>query len=302
MNADPTINTTVFEVKRFLKKETFLEQSPTQANDGVRTAWRAVQGKTNARPAQVRRIYSEWEPSKEDAAFIASTFPGAEFSYSFSRPTDDAWEEAFRDASRAMQAASGEPPVSAAPERRPHGEPVLFPVLRTYEAGDGFAGAIVHRVVGADLAVFLAHVGSTPSGTIGIDYMMRNSVEPSAQSLNGLFETAWQNMGNGLQVNVQEGGGERVFALSHPRGMGASALCLPDFYDQAHSWLGREELFVAFTDPDNLFVTLPNSPAAAELRQAVEQSGYWGAVALTPACYHLNRSGLRQVAVRTAPA
>jgi hypothetical protein len=302
MNADLTINITVFEVKRFLKKETFLEQSPTQASDGVKAAWRAVQSKTNARPAQVRRIYSEWQPSQEDAAFISSTFPGAAVSYSFSRPADDAWEEAFRDASRAMQAASGKSPVSAAPERRPPAEAALFPVLRTYEAGDGFAKAIVHRVVGADLAVFLAHVGPTLNGTIGIDYVMRNSVELSAQSLNGLFEMAWQNIGNGLQVNVQEGSGERVFALSHPRGMGASALCLPDFYDQARSWLGREELFVAFTDPDNLFVTLPNSPAADKLRQAVEQSRYWGAVALTPACYHLSKSGLRQVTVRTAPA
>ena len=90
MDIDPSRNTIVFEVKRLLKKkETFIEQSPTRADDGIRTAWRAVQKKTGASPAQVQQIYSEWGASEEDAMFLVATYPKAKFSYSFARPSDD---------------------------------------------------------------------------------------------------------------------------------------------------------------------------------------------------------------------
>jgi hypothetical protein len=300
MNTDPKVNCVVFEVKRLWKKETFVEEALTQADDGIMMAWRAVQSKTGARPSQVRRIFSEWEPSAEDMVFISDTFPRAEVSYSFSRPSADGWEEAFQEVSRALQAEAAGQLASEFQERRDKGEAPLFPILRTYEPGDVFAETVVHRSIGADLAVFLAHVGSTPRNTIGIDYVMRNSIDASEETINGLFETAWQNLRSGLQVSVGEAAGEKIFTFSHPSNMAASALCLPDFYDQVRSWLGQEEVFVAFTDPANLFVALPDSQVAEKLRQAVEHSDYWGAVALTPACYCLNSSGMRRVAARAA--
>ena len=295
MNADPTVNTIIFEVKRLLKTEKFIEQSPTQAHDGIRAAWRAVQRKTSARPAQVSRIYSEWEPSPAESAFLSATFPGAGVYFSFSRPTEDEWAPALQSASQTMLGASGE-----APTPQPRSEAALFPVLRDYAANDGFARTIVHRAVGTDLAVFLAHVGPTPRGTIGIDYVMQKNVGPSAESVNGLFEAAWRNLGTALQIDVREAEGGQVLSVTHPSGMASGALSLPDFYEQACSWVGREEVFAAFPDPDTLFLTAPGSPAVGRLRQAVEQSQYWGAVALTPACCLLSRSGLRRVAVRPA--
>ena len=52
MNIDPTRNTIVFEIEHHGKKEPFIEQSPTQANDGIQTAWQIVQRKTGAQVAQ----------------------------------------------------------------------------------------------------------------------------------------------------------------------------------------------------------------------------------------------------------
>src|SRR5262249_19444076 len=159
---------------------------------------------------------------------------------------------------------------------------------RTYEPGDVFAEAIVHRAVGADLAVFLAYAGTTPRGTIGIDYVMRSSVDTSEAAVTQMFETAWQNVRSGLQVDAHEAEGVKIFAFSHPSDMATSALGLPEFYEQARGWLGQDDLFVAFTDPAHLFVTVPESQVVGKLCRAVEQSDYWGSVALTPACYHLN--------------
>lgn len=300
MDADPTKNMIVFEVKRLWKKERFIEPAPTQAMDGIKTAWRAVQNKTGARPSQVRQIYSEWEPSKEDAAFISKTFPEAQVSYSFARPTaTDGWQEALEGVSNTIHTAANKRRLSEAKERRDKGVAKLFPVLRTFEAGDFFAEAIVHRPIGADLAVFLAYVGPTPEGNIGFDYVTRNSVDTSALSTLRLFEASWKNLRSGLQVSVQKKDEEALFVISHPSDMGTSALCLPDFYEQARSWIGYEELFVAFPNPSRLFLTRSGSPLISTLRQAVEQSAYWDAVALTPACYILNSSGLTWVAART---
>jgi hypothetical protein len=54
-------------------------------------------------PAAVKRIYSEWEPSSEDQAFINTTFPGVQVTYSFSRPPSDGWEKALRDAEQVIR-------------------------------------------------------------------------------------------------------------------------------------------------------------------------------------------------------
>jgi hypothetical protein len=86
MNTDPTRNMIVFKVRRLWKKDTFIEQSPAQADDGIQSAWWALQNKTGLRPNQVRQIYSEWEPGDADRVFIARTFPGVDLSYSFSHP------------------------------------------------------------------------------------------------------------------------------------------------------------------------------------------------------------------------
>src|SRR5689334_4417025 len=101
MDVDPNLNCVAFQIQRWWKREVFVEQTPTRAEDGIRRAWSAVQAKTRARPAQVRAIYSEWEPSAHDQAFLAATFPKAEFTYSFSRPaTADGWDAALAAAGR----------------------------------------------------------------------------------------------------------------------------------------------------------------------------------------------------------
>lgn len=298
MNLNPEVNMIVFEVKRLFKKELFTERVPTRASGGIRSAWRLVQSKTGAKPTQVLRLHAEWQADAEDAAFIRATLPHAEFTYSFTRPANEmGWAAAFQEAARAIQTAADKQMGSRIEPERGQGQAALFPVLRSYAPGDVFMQIGVYRPIATDLAVYLAHVGMTPRNTIGIDYVMRANIDASEQAVAGLFDTALQNLRMGLQVNVSEDGGEKLFAFIRPGYMAASALCLPDFYQQVRSWLG-EEVFVAFPDPDNLFVTLPQTRFAQTLRQTIEQSNYWGSVALTPACYLLNASGLRQVAAR----
>ena len=298
MNLNPEVNMIVFEVKRLFKKELFTEKAPTRASGGIRAAWRAVQAKTGAKPAQVLRLHAEWQADSEDAAFIRTTLPHVDFTYTFKRPANEAgWAAAFQEAARVIQTAAEKQTGSPIAQERGQGQASLFPVLRSYAPDDVFMQIGVYRPIATDLAVYLAHVGMTPRNTVGIDYVMRASIDVSEQAVAGMFDAAMQNLRTGLQVNVSENGGGKLFAFTRPGYMAASALCLPDFYQQVRSWLG-EEVFVAFPDPDNLFVTLPQSRFAITLRQTIEQSNYWGSVALTPACYLLNASGLRQVAVR----
>lgn len=184
---------------------------------------------------------------------------------------------------------------------RRHGDDLL-PVLRTYEPGDVFAEAAVHRAVGPNLANFLARVNWTPRRTIRIDYLMKHEVASSGGPEDPWFEAAYANLRRGLKVEGGETEGGKVFFFTHPLDHGASALALPDFYQKAAAVAGTPDLVVGFPDPSTLFVApAGNADAIEKLRELVVTSGYWGSVSLTPACYHLDADGLRLIARRPDP-
>jgi hypothetical protein len=62
----------------------------------------------------------------------------------------------------------------------------------------------------------------------------------------------------------------------------------------------RIKFFVAFTSPDTLFVTLPDTPIAEKLRASVVTSAYRGSVALTPACLVMDSTSMRLIDSRKA--
>jgi hypothetical protein len=86
MNTDPSVNVVVFEVKIGRRLERPLGECSTRAADGIRTVWGELAA-DGLRAADVRRVYSQWEPTPDDRAFLASEFPaGVRVSYSFRRP------------------------------------------------------------------------------------------------------------------------------------------------------------------------------------------------------------------------
>lgn len=179
--------------------------------------------------------------------------------------------------------------------RREEGQTQLLPVLRDFDPRDVFAKTMVHWPVGPNWAVFLAHVGLTEHGTLGVEYVLKHSLEESSQDSDELFEVAWQNLASGLKIEGGETDGVRILELSHPQGLVAGAIGLPDFLVQACSWIGQPSIFVAFTSPDQLFVTSPGTPIAEKLRDSVVKSDYWGSVALTPACLVMDSTGMRLI-------
>jgi hypothetical protein len=109
MDADPSKNTVVFEFKRWLSKDTAIAQAATRADDGIEQAWKLASTEKRIKASQVTRIFSEWEPTQADAAFIKQTFPKAEISFSFARPDSaEGWDSALAEARRAMMNAMGE--------------------------------------------------------------------------------------------------------------------------------------------------------------------------------------------------
>lgn len=304
MNADATVNVVVFEVEVEGRLETRTGQGPTRAGDCVRQVWTELSAKEPLRPEGVRGVYSEWEPAAEDKAFLDATFPeGCEVTFSFRRPTDAAdWDEAMRQVEEQIRQAAAKH-VAEEELSKPNNELAdLLPVLRTAEPGDGFLEVTGNRPVGPGLAFFLAHVNWTPRQTIGTRYVMHHDVESLGKSADELMAIACRNLASGLQVEATEVEGERVFVVKHSLDMGASAIGLPDFHANASGWAEADELFIGFPNPSVLFVTkLSNTKAIARLRQTIVTSDYWGAVALTPACYRLDAAGLTLLAARPNP-
>src|SRR5689334_18387488 len=99
---------------------------------------------------------------------------------------------------------------------------------------------------------------------------------------------------------ILEADGVRLLRLFNSHGFVASAIGLPDFHTKACSWMEQLSIFVAFTSPDTLFVTAPDTPIAENLRDSVVRSDYFGSVALTPACLIMDSEGMRLIDSRKA--
>jgi hypothetical protein len=83
--------------------------------------------------------------------------------------------------------------------------------------------------------------------------------------------------------------------LRHPRGVGASAVGLPDLHARLSVHLGTGELFVGLAEPGALLVTsVCSTRASARIQQLVD--GARCAPGLIPACYLLSASEITRSA------
>lgn len=276
-------------------------QGAIRADDCIRQVWSTLSVNEPLSTESVRRIYSEWEPSNEDKAFIDDTFPApCPVTFSFRRPAASAgWDEPLCGVEEQIRQATAkqlEEELSKPNNRLDD----LLPVLRDAEPGDVFLKIMVNRSVGPGLGAYLAHVNWTPRQTAGTRYVLNRGLESLGKSIDELMAIASENLASGLQIEAVEVEGEQTFVLRHALGMGASAIGLMDFHANASQWTEAAELFVGFPNPSVLFVTKwSNAKATARLRQAILMSDYWGAIALTPACYRLTAVGLERIATRT---
>ncbi len=86
MNTDSSINVVVFEVRLRRRLQKLLGEAPTSAADGLRRVWHELAARIGLRPADVRRVYCQWEPTPDDLAFLAELPAALKLSWSFRRP------------------------------------------------------------------------------------------------------------------------------------------------------------------------------------------------------------------------
>jgi hypothetical protein len=178
----------------------------------------------------------------------------------------------------------------------------LHPVLRDYDPNELVTQIAVHRNLGAGIGIFLAHLGRNAKGGYGIDYVLTRHHDWSVESQDTAFERAWRNLRLGMEVGtIEEPGEPKFFAVEHFAALGSSAVGLPDFYPWASKLLGVDNVFVGIPEPGCLFILRPDTSASRRMQEAVLESKYWGAVALTPSCYLLSAAGLQRIAARNAP-
>jgi hypothetical protein len=288
MKLDPSMNVVVFEVRRGLKLDKLVGEGRTRDPHCISGVWSELQRKHGVKASKVRRVYAEWQPSSEDAAFLRQQFrPDLEVTYSFERPADQQWDKAFEEARQMMLQATAPDAVQAAASETKGGVPL--PVLRDL---DGLSPAIAHRTLAPGLGVFLAEVGTTPRGTIGIDYVMAARLEERSGDAGRLWQQAYSNLASTLEVQAAELEGQPLFFLRRAEGMAASAIALPDFSESAAEWTGGQRLMVGIPDPDTLLLCAAGSPVVRHLREATLGSPYVGAVNLTPCLLLLDHGRL----------
>jgi hypothetical protein len=119
MSANPSVNVVVFEVQVGDRLEKLVAEGPTRSADCVQRAWSIVGEMNGVLAKDVRRVYSEWQPSPEDLAFLGANFPQAAVTYSFKRPRADKWDQAMAQAGRTIQRATEkEAPSNSRPAKK----------------------------------------------------------------------------------------------------------------------------------------------------------------------------------------
>ena len=103
MNTDPNRNVFVIEVQKDGALRRFGGHAPTRDVDCLQQVWTALAPQAQLDPRKVQRLYSEWELSKDDIVFAQRTFPFADLTFSFSRPSDGDWERAMAEVSKTME-------------------------------------------------------------------------------------------------------------------------------------------------------------------------------------------------------
>ena len=99
VNSDIEMNLVVLEYRDEGELKKLVGKGLTQANDCVEQVWHLIIANHSIDPSTVTRIYSEWHPSPSDVEFIKATFPQAQLSFTFDRPTSEAdWPSAMRKA------------------------------------------------------------------------------------------------------------------------------------------------------------------------------------------------------------
>jgi hypothetical protein len=302
VNNDPTTNMVVFLLARG-EGEHAIAGAPTRADDCVRQAWERASREHRARPDEVTAVYTEWEASEKDNRFIAETFPRAELSHSFTRPTDGDWESAFAAARQAMARAEQRRQAEDAADRmeyvRHHGG--LLPVLWSGSAPNAplMRSAMPYWALVQERLFFaLATVGPTPTGTIGMDHLTHDAHQRlGAPPLPELFARAADGLRRGLRIDARSSEQGQLLTMHREGGMAASAVALPDFHQRMSQLLGDERIVVALPGPDELAVAGAGSGWPETLRQMVLSSPYPTAE-LAPTLLLVDRSGVQLLAER----
>lgn len=301
MSTDPSTNMIAIEVRGH--SEPFVVSGPTRDEDCVQRAWYAVPVDHRSEGRNVTRIYSEWQPSAADAAFIERAFPEAAVTYSFERPGPDGWEAAFAEVRAVIEQAGrdreAQRVVGNMEHVSEHGE--LLPVLwsRTSPKFEMLEFLPHREVVPGHLLVALATVAMTPDGRIG----MQHVAHAAMGSLS--FEDAWaeaaETLVKGLRVDVHSDPGRpgkgQLLVLRREGSFASSAVALPDFQRQMAAALGDDRLIVGMPDPDTVLVTRTDSGWFEDLRHAVLGSPCPSSE-MVPSLLAFEPAGLRMLAER----
>ena len=248
---------------------------------GIERAWDEARRTKGVQALQVSEIVVLWAPSARDSAFIARTFPGADFNSVLPRPEPDGWEAAISEAREIIAMHDERTEQPAIREVEAASGKLLLPILAGPSASRGVAmmefGLPKVPFIPGKIDVLFALTGMTPMGKIGMEWMMRGMYEKFGEpDLEDVLRVACEN----LKVGLAGGGfetddGDVVIQMQREGDMLAgSALVLPDFHERLSEMVRAERLLVGIPCPDQLYVTDADSAAARTVRESTLETEY----------------------------
>lgn len=317
---DPVVNVVVFQLRG--EEEPLTYKMPARDDDEVRAAWRRVRDDhPEVGTADVAVVSCVWQPSTEDEAFVAATFPGAELVAVHPRPdSPEAWAVEFtamvaelaaesddeddgdhgdhREGDGAADAPQAEVAEAVAALEAagitalgPNDEGyTLLPALLTEP--DERLGPMIEQVPGV-LYATVGLFGWTPRRTIGWRHLAHQDGTVAGVPATTVLQFAWQNLADEVRIGSsdEEPTPDTILELSRDGGMASSIVTAPSFTRKIGGILGADRLVVGIPCQDTVWVTAADSAGVATIYEYVREHAHTDY--LVPSVYLVDDDGIQ---------
>jgi hypothetical protein len=160
--------------------------------------------------------------------------------------------------------------------------PVVMPLLATVDEAAKIPEVYVTKPVVPGMVVVLADAVTTARGTVGVTWLTRAEITARKKDTFNLWKEAFVNLEKDLNIGLNKE--NDVYLVQHARGLGAAAVAMPGFVEQATKWVSSQKVTIAVPNPSGVLVAKSETSASKQVTAAALDSTFdgGGATPLVP--------------------
>jgi hypothetical protein len=181
---------------------------------------------------------------------------------------------------------AGSSPKAPADLRRD--KPSFYPVLRNFDTDDLFTKTVVYTPIATRLGVFACRKSKSPTGGIGIDYVLKKQLKDYGLDESKIIELCYENFfKTNIKIKALKQGEDLILNPSSDGGLVTAILGHSSTCENFAKMLKADDLAILIDGSEILLVTASGSSFEPTYYQIVKKSQHKSsALNLDPGVYH----------------